>query len=321
VTPDVYYGWRGVFTTCDLDTPHFAFRTNKMKMINKKFAITGPIHPEFEGVPLPIYLPFGFFPLTQGRHSGLLPPTFSASDQAGLGLEGLGYYKVLSDNFDVTVRTNLYSYGGWNVNILPEYKVRYHYAGNMSFSLQNTRLLADAGKDAYTTQRTFNFNWTHQMDQKARPGTSFGANVNVASSKYNQYLLNNPTANYQNQLSSSITYSKTWDGKYNLTLSANHNQNNESRLVNVSLPNLTFTAPTIYPFTSTTFIGTPKWYQKLGVGLSTTITGAASFYDSLFSLQRIVDTFQWGAQNSIPISLALPIKGPIQVSPGISLQN
>lgn len=321
VTPEVYFGWRGVFTTCNLDTPHFAFRTNKMKVINKKFAITGPIHPEFEGVPLPIYLPFGFFPLSQGRHSGLLPPTFSASDQAGLGIEGLGYYKVLSDNFDVTVRTNLYSYGGWNLNILPEYKVRYHYAGNMSFSLQNTRLLSDAGKDAYTTSRTFNFNWTHQMDQKARPGTSFGANVNVASTKYNQYLLNNPTANYQNQLSSSITYSKTWDGKYNLTMSANHNQNNESRLVNVSLPNLTFTAPTIFPFTSTTFVGTPKWYQKLGIGLNTTVTGSASFYDSLFSFKRIVDTFQWGAQNSIPISLALPIKGPIQVSPGVSLQN
>ena len=321
VTPDVYFGWKGVFTTCDLDTPHFAFRTNKMKIINKKFAITGPVHPEFEGVPVPIYLPFGFFPLSQGRHSGLLPPTFSASDQAGLGLEGLGYYKVLSDNFDVTVRTSLYSYGGWNLNILPEYRVRYHYSGNLSFSLQNTRFLADAGKDAYTTSKTFNLNWSHQMDQKARPGTNFGANVNIASSKYNQYLLNNPTAGYQNQLSSSINYSKTWNGKYNLQVSANHNQNNSTRLVNVSLPNIAFTAPTIYPFASSTFVGTPKWYQKFGVGLSSTISGGASFYDSLFSVQHILDTFQWGAQNSIPISLALPIKGPIQVAPGISLSN
>jgi len=321
VTPDVYFGWKGVMTTCDLDTPHFAFRTNKMKIINKKFAITGPIHPEFEGVPLPIYLPFGFFPLAQGRHSGILPPTFSASDQAGLGLEGLGYYKVLSDNFDVTLQTSLYTYGGWNMNIRPDYYVRYHYRGNMSFSLQNTRLLADAGKDAYTTSRTFNFNWSHSLDQKARPGTNFNANVNVASTKYNQYLLNNPTANYQNQLGSSITYSKTWNGKYNLSVSANHNQNNESRLVNVSLPNITFSAPTIYPLASGTFVGTPKWYQKLGIGLNSTVQGMASFYDSLFSLKRIVDTFQWGAQNSIPISLALPIKGPIQIAPGFSLSN
>jgi hypothetical protein len=321
ITPEEYFGWKGVFTTCNLDTPHFAFRTNKMKVVNKKFAVTGPVHPEFEGVPLPIYLPFGFFPLSTGRHSGLLPPQFTANDQAGLGLEGLGYYKVFSDNFDATFTTNLYSYGGWNLYVRPEYRVRYHYSGTMNFALQNTKLLADAGKDAYTESKTFSFNWSHQMDQKARPGTNFNANVNVASTKYNQYLLNNPTANYTNQLSSSITYSKTWDGKYNLTVSGTHNQNNSTKIVNVSLPNIAFTAPTIYPFAKSTFVGTPKWYEKFGVGLTSTISGGASFYDSLFSLKRIVDTFQWGAQNAIPITLALPLKGPIQVSPGVSFQN
>jgi len=321
ITPEEYFGWKGVFTTCNLDTPHFAFRTNKMKIVNKKFAITGPIHPEFEGVPLPIYIPFGFFPLSTGRHSGLLPPQFTANDQAGLGLEGLGYYKVFNDNFDAIFRTNLYSYGGWNLYITPEYRVRYRYNGTLNFALQNTKLLADAGKDAYTESRTFSLNWVHQMDQKARPGTTFSANVNVASTKYNQYLLNNPTANYTNQLSSSITYSKTWDGKYNLSVSGTHNQNNETRIINVALPSIAFTAPTIYPFQKSTFVGTPKWYEKFGVGLSSTIQGGASFLDSLFSLKRLVDTFQWGAQNSIPISLALPLKGPIQVSPGVSFQN
>ena len=321
VTPEVYYGWKGDFTTCNLDTPHFAFRANKMKIINKKFAITGPVHPEFEGVPLPIYIPFGFFPLSQGRHSGLLPPQFTANDQAGLGLEGLGWYAVVNDNFDITTRVNLYSYGGWNLYLTPTYRVRYRYSGNLNFALQNTKLLATAGAASFTTSKTFSFNWSHQMDQKARPGTNFSANVNVASTHYNQYLLNNPTANYQNQLSSSITYSKTWDGKYNLTVSGNHNQNNESGIVNVSLPNIAFTAPTVYPFAKSTFVGTPKWYEKLGIGLSSTVAGGASFYDSLFSFKRITDTFQWGAQNSIPITLALPIKGPVQVAPGISLQN
>ncbi|HXB92599.1 MAG TPA: putative LPS assembly protein LptD [Puia sp.] len=321
ITPEEYYGYRGVFTTCNLDTPHFAFRTNKMKIINKKMAITGPIHPEFEGVPVPLYIPFGFFPLSQGRHSGLLPPQFTANDQAGLGLEGLGYYKVLNDNWDLLMRTNLYSYGGYNLYLTPTYRVRYRYAGQMNFTYQNTRLLADLGKDAYTTSKTFSFNWSHTVDPKARPGTSFSANVNVASTKFNQYVLNNPTANYQNQLSSSITYSKTWDGKYNLSISANHNQNNETRLVNLALPNIAFTAPTIYPFQAKNFVGEQKWYEKLGVGLSSTVTGGASFYDSLISFKRLVDTFQWGAQHSIPISLALPIKGPIQITPGISLSN
>ena len=321
ITPEEYYGYKGVFTTCNLDTPHFAFRTNKMKIINKKMAITGPVHPEFEGVPIPIYIPFGFFPLTQGRHSGLLPPQFTANDQAGIGLEGLGYYQVLNDYFDVTLRTNLYSYGGYNLFLTPTYRVRYRYSGQFNFTYQNTRLLADLGKDAYTTSKTFSFNWSHTVDSKARPGTNFSANVNIASTKFNQYVLNNPTANYSNQLSSSVTYSKTWDGKYNLTVSANHNQDNLTRLVNVSLPNIAFTAPTIYPLQAKNFIGEPKWYEKLGIGLSSTVAGGASFYDSLFSFKRIIDTFQWGAQHSIPITLALPIKGPIQITPGISLQN
>ncbi|HTI90627.1 MAG TPA: putative LPS assembly protein LptD [Puia sp.] len=321
VTPEEFYGYRGVFTTCNLDTPHFAFRTNRMKIINKKMAITGPIHPEFEGVPIPIYIPFGFFPLTQGRHSGLLPPQFTANDQAGLGLEGLGYYKVLNEYFDVTFRTNLYSYGGYNLYVTPTYRVRYRYSGQFNFAWQNTKLLSDVGKDAYTTSKTFSFNWSHTVDTKAHPGQSFSANVNVASTKYNQYLLNNPTANYTNQLSSSITYSKTFNGKYNLTVGANHSQNNQSGIVSVSLPNLSFTAPTIYPFQSKEFTGTPKWYEKFGIGLSSTVSGSANFYDSLFSFKRIIDTFQYGSQHSIPITLTLPLKGPIQVTPGVSLQT
>ena len=320
VTPEEYFGYRGIFTTCNLDTPHFAFRTNRMKIINKKMAITGPIHPEFEGVPIPIYIPFGFFPLSTGRHSGLLPPQFTANDQAGIGLEGLGYYKVLNEYFDVTLRTNLYSYGGWNLFVTPTYRVRYRYSGQFNFALQKTRLLSDAGKDAYTTSNTFSFNWSHQVDSKAHPGQTFSANVNVASTKYNRNQLYNTTANYTNQLNSSITYSKTWNGLYNLSVGANHTQNNQTGIVNVSLPNLTFSAPTIYPFQSKNFVGTPKWYEKFGVGLNSTVQGSSTFYDSLFSFKRIVDTFQYGSQHSIPISLTLPLKGPIQVTPGVSLQ-
>ncbi|MDR3712521.1 MAG: putative LPS assembly protein LptD [Puia sp.] len=321
VSKNEFYAYRGTFTTCNLDTPHFAFRANKMKLINKEFAITGPIHPEFEGVPIPIYLPFGIFPISQGRHSGLLPPQFTSSDQYGIGLEGLGYYKVLSDNFDVTATTNIYSYGGWTLFLKPEYRVRYRYSGQLNFTLQNTRILNTAGSDAYTTSRTFSFSWSHVVDSKARPGQNFSANVNIASTKFNQYVLNNPTLNYQNQLNSSITYSKTWNQKYNLTLSANHNQNNQTRLINVSLPNLTFSAPTIYPFAQKDFVGKPKWYEKLGVGLNSTVAGATSFYDSLSSIKHIIDTFQWGAQHTIPISLSLPPIGPFQIAPGISFQN
>ncbi|HVM87020.1 MAG TPA: putative LPS assembly protein LptD [Puia sp.] len=324
IAPEEFYASRGRFTTCNLDTPHFAFRTNKMKVINKKFAITGPVHPEFEGVPLPIYIPFGFFPLVQGRHSGLLPPQFTASDQFGLGLEGLGYYKVINDNFDVTFRTNLYSYGGWAVFVDPEYLVRYRYRGHLDFSLQKTRILnpTGIGTNEFQDTKTYRLTWSHTVDGKARPGTNFSANVNLQSLKYNQFVFNNPTANYTNSISSSIAYSKTWkDGKYNLTLSGNHSQNSNDGSMTITLPNLGFTVTTLYPFQKKEVVGAQKWYEKLGVGLNTSFNNQARIYDSLFNLKKLIDTFQWGAHHSLPISLALPQMGPFQIAPGVSFQQ
>jgi len=321
ISVDEFYAYRGRFTTCDLDTPHFAFRAKKMKLINKKFAITGPVHPEFEGVPIPLYIPFGFFPLTQGRHSGLLPPQFTASDQFGLGLTGLGYYKVINDNFDVTFRTDLYSYGGWAIYVDPEYLVRYRYRGRLDFTLQETKILSTTGTQEFTTTQTYKLAWSHTVDSKARPGTTFAASVNLQSLKYNQFVFNNPTANYTNSLGSSISYSKTWNGKYNLTASANHSQNSNDGSISITFPNLGFTATTIYPFQNKEVIGTPKWYEKLGIGLTTNINNQARVYDSLFNLKKLIDTFQWGAHHSIPITLALPALGPFQIAPGMSFQE
>ncbi|MBS1600489.1 MAG: LPS-assembly protein LptD [Bacteroidetes bacterium] len=318
ISPTDYYAFHGRFTTCNLDTPHFAFRTNKMKLVNKKLAVTGPVHPEFEGVPVPIYLPFGFFPISQGRHSGFLPPTLDVSPQFGLGLENMGYYKVFNDYLDVITRANLYSYGGWNLFITPEYRVRYRYAGRIAFTMQKTRLLSNSGKTEYDDNKTFSFSWGHSVDSKARPGTTFTANVNFMSTKFNQLVYNNPTANFNNQIGSSLAYSKTWNGKYNLTVSGTHSQNNQSKLININMPNVNFTAVTLYPFQRKEFVGTQKWYEKLGIGLTTNISGNTSFYDSLFSIHNLIDTFQWGAQHTIPITLSLPQLGPFQIAPGIS---
>lgn len=321
VSENEYFALRGRFTTCNLDTPHFSFVANKMKLVNKKLAISGPIHPEFESVPVPIYIPFGFFPMSQGRHSGLLPPQFTTNEQFGIGLEQLGYYKVLSDNFDVTLRSDIYSYGGYRVNLTPSYRKRYRYQGQLNLAYQRTRFLSDAGAKEYENNKSFNIYWSHNVDSKARPGTSFSANINAGSTQFNRYVANNPTLNFQNILNSSINYSKNWDNKYNMTVSANHSQNNNTRLVDLNLPNITFTATNFYPFQRKEFAGTPKWYEKLGIGLSSNIGSKASFYDSLFSVNQLIDTFQWGATHNIPITLSLPALGPFQIAPGISYQE
>ncbi|MEP6512949.1 MAG: putative LPS assembly protein LptD [Parafilimonas sp.] len=321
VTTDVAYVYRARFTTCNLDTPHFDFRARKLKMINNKIAVSGPAFPEFEGVPMPIGIPFGIYPLNRGRHSGLLPPQYTSNESFGLGLEGLGFYKVLGEYWDVTVRSNIYSYGGWTLDVHPEYYKRYKYRGNLEFSYQHTKFLNQSGlsKQEFTVSNNFNITWSHAKDTKARPGTSFSANVHAGSTQYNQYVANNAFKNYQNQLTSSITYNKQWaEGKYNLTVSANHNQNNLLRLINLNLPTVTFSAATIYPFEKKEQIGSPKWYQKLGVSYNGTLENLIAFYDSAFSFQKLLDTAQWGAEHDIPISLSLPPLGPLIVSPGVS---
>ncbi|MBC7650638.1 MAG: LPS-assembly protein LptD, partial [Deinococcales bacterium] len=189
-----YYAFRGRFTTCNLDTPHFAIRTRKMKMITNKLAISGPAAPEFEGVPIPIGIPFGIYPLVQGRHSGILPPAFNVSEDYGLGLEGLGYYKVFNEYVDVITRVNIYSYGGWTLNVSPKYQKRYRYNGGFNITFQNIKALnrsnsfggSNFSKEEFTSTKSYSINWQHSQDPRVRPGTNFSASVNYASSRYNQ---------------------------------------------------------------------------------------------------------------------------------------
>ncbi len=312
------------FTTCNLDTPHFAFRAHRMKLITNKLAVTGRVYPEIESVPIPmISLPFGIFPLNRARHSGVLLPSFTSSEDFGLGLEGLGYYKVINDHVDVTARTNLYSYGGWNLNLNSKYIERYKYTGSLNLSfLSNKTLNHDVtSEDEFLKSQSFMINWSHSRDNRARPGTNFSANVNFGSSKFNQSLLNNPYQNYQNQLSSSISYSKDWRGKYNLSVNLNHNQNSNLGLVNLNLPTITFNVVTFYPFQKKDQAGSAKWYEKIGIGYSGNIQNQLSFYDSAFNFKKLLDTAQWGAQHSIPISLTLPSLGPVTVSPSVTYEE
>jgi LPS-assembly protein len=323
VTNDVLYAYRGRFTTCNLDTPHFAFRTKKMKIINNKLAVSGPTFPEFEGVPLPIGIPFGIFPLNRGRHSGFLTPTFEANEDFGLGLVNGGFYKVINDNMDVTIRSNLYSYGGYTLNGSSKYLKRYRYNGGFNLAYQHTKILNRSGttKEEFTQNNSFMINWSHSRDSRARPGTNFSASVNAGSTKFNRYVSNNPQVNFNNQLSSSINYTKDWNGKYNLSVNANHNQNNVTRLINLNLPTVNFSAVTFYPFQRKEQVGEAKWYEKLGIAYTGNIQNQVAFYDSAINIRRILDTAQWGATHNIPISLSLPSLGPIQVSPSVSYEE
>lgn len=316
------------FTTCLLDDPHFAFVTPKMKVVNQKLAVSGPAHPEFEGVPVPLWLPFGFYPLSKGRHSGFMRPEFMTDEVRGLGLQGLGYYKVLNDHWDAQTSVDIFSYGEWMVGLRTSYRKRYKNSGGFSFSYRSSKVNFKNDPD-FSKSKVFNVSWNHSMDGKARPGVTFSASVNAGSTKFNQLVPGNPYINYNNMMGSSITYSKTWKDKpFNLSVSANHSQNNNNRQITLNLPNATFTMNTVYPFQSKNSVGGSKWYEKLGIGYSGSFSNNVSFYDSLQYgkngvkpfFKYLLDTAEWNAQHSIPISISLPpiLGGKVIVSPGIS---
>lgn len=339
IDPETFYAQNGRFTTCNLDTPHFAFRFSKAKFINKKLVVTGPVHPEFEDVPLPIYLPFGIFPMKKGRQSGFIPPQFTVNENFGVGLEGFGYYKVINDYLDAKAWFDLYSYGSWRANFSPSYRMRYRYNGSFNLSFQNTKF-AFKGDPDYKKNKSFFITWSHSMDSKARPGVSFSASVNAGSSKYLSLVPNgalvNPgfsgnvqgggsymqPMNFTNQLSSTISYQKSWTGTpFNLAVNLNHNQNTATRVVNLNLPDIAMVMNTIYPFQPKESVGASKWYEKLGIAYSGNYKGQISFYDTAFRFRQLIDTFQWGASHDIPITLSLPSLGPLQVAPNFSFRE
>lgn len=280
-------------------------------------AITGPVHPEFENVPVPVVLPFGIYPLQTGRRSGILAPTFTANEQLGLALEGLGYYKVISDMWDVVLQGTIYSYGGWTANLSPRYYKRYRYQGSMSVDIQRLRDLDRSGA------RNFNVRWNHSSDSKARPGVSFNASLNAGSSGFNSSVPNSPQRNFQNQLNSSITYSKIWkDRPFNLNVSGNHNQNTNTKQVNINLPDIGFNVNTLYPFRRKEVIGQYKWFENIGIALNTNVRSLSSFYDTLGNFfGEFARNYQWGAAHNVPISLSLPQIGNFQIAPNISYQE
>ncbi|SKD10232.1 hypothetical protein SAMN05660461_6136 [Chitinophaga ginsengisegetis] len=313
------FGFKNGYTTCNLDTPHFSFRARKIKVIPDKLVISGPANLEIEGIPTPLYIPFAIFPITQGQRSGILPPQYVVNQQKGIGLENGGYYIGLGDHFDLTMRGDVYSYGSWSLTASPTYRKRYKYNGGLNLSFANTRFGDPAVKSEFSTSKDFRVTWNHSMDSKARPGVNFGAAVNFGTSSYNRYNVYDYNTRVNNNIGSSITFSKTWQGKpYNLTMGLNHSQNLSTRDVSISFPDATFTVNTIYPFQPKEMVGTPKWYEKIGVSYNTILRNQANFKDSLFGKQAMFDAMQTGMQHNIPISFSIPVFKTFTLSPGIN---
>ena len=202
----------GKYTVCDCEEPHYYLHLTAAKVMTKpsQRTVFGPAYPVVEGVPMfPVVLPFGFIPKRPDRATGLLMPTFGEENSRGFYLRDLGMYFVIGDYFDLSVTGDIYTLGSWALDINSRYKVNYKCTGNFALTYSNDQTGEKGSSDFFQT-KNFAVRWSHSQDSKARPGTSFSASVNFSSPSNNKYNSTNVTEALQNQISSSISYSKCW---------------------------------------------------------------------------------------------------------------
>ncbi len=315
---------KGKYTTCDHEHPHFYLQMTTAKVIQKEgggqTTVFGPAYVVLEDVPTPFALPFGFVPQFSNRSSGLLMPTYGEEAARGFYMRGIGYYFVFGDHFDLAATGDIYSMGSWGAQLNSRYNKRYKFNGNFSLAYQNDQT-GEKGQPDYFQTKNFSLQWSHSMDQKARPGTTFRASVNFSSPTYNQY--NNQTniqTALQNQVSSSISYGKTWAGTpLSLTINALHSQNSRDSSYAVTLPNLTFTVNRIYPFKRKERVGKERFYESFAFNYSTTFENKINFKASQVREPDFLKKMKNGMRHNFSIALpSFTIAKYIQGSPSVS---
>ena len=294
----------GKYTVCDCEEPHYYLHLTAAKVMTRptQKTVFGPAYPVIADVPLPIGLPFGFLPKRPDRATGILFPTFGEESSRGFYLRDLGLYFVIGDYFDIAMTGDIYTLGSWALDLNSRYKVNYKCNGSFSLTYSNDQVGEKGSSDFFQT-KNFGIKWSHSQDPKARPGTSFTASVNFSSPSNSKYNSTSVQEALQNQISSSISYSKNWNGKVNLSLNALHNQNSRDSSYSFTLPNVTLSVTRFYPFKKKQRVGKEQWYEKFSLGYNTSLQNRISFKASEFNKPGFWDKFQNGMAHNFQIGL------------------
>ena len=301
----VYFMKRARFTTSkDVDNPEYYFQTSKVKFVPGKKVVVGFTHMVIANVPTPIALPFAFFPMSETSQSGIIMPTFNDTRLRGYSLQNGGYYFALSDNYDLALLGDYYTNGSYALRAESSYAKRYKFSGNVNIRFENL-ISSERGYPDYSKSNIYNIQWSHSKDQKSNPNSRFSASVNLGSSTYFQQSINqiNNNSTLNNTLSSSISYSKTFNSvpQVNMSLSATHSQNTQTQTINMTLPSLQVSVDRIFPFA-------PKEGIKKGVlkniNLQYSLKGdnRIATTDEFFFKPQMFKEAQSGFQHSIPLS-------------------
>ena len=303
---DEFYMKDGKYTTCDNhEHPHFYLQLTQAKVRPKKNIVTGPAYMVLADVPLPLAIPFGFFPFTEKYSSGIIMPTFGDELERGYYLRDGGYYFAINDYVDLALTGEIYTKGSWGVNARSAYIKRYKYSGNVDLSFITT-ITGDKGLPDYSKMKNFKVAWTHTQDTKNNPNMSLSASVNYTTSGYTRNDLNsyyNANAFTENTKSSTVnmTY-RVPNSPWSFSATANVTQRTQDSTLNVSFPNLTISMGQVYPFKRKTVVGNERWYERIQLSYSGRFQNSILTKQDQILKSNLIKDWRNGMYHNIPIS-------------------
>lgn len=318
------YVKKAFYSTCDAQHPHFYLNMTRAKMRPGKDVVFGPTYLVVEDVPMPLAIPYGFFPFKSKYSSGFIMPSYGDETSRGFYLRDGGYYFAFNDYIDAKVLGDIYTKGSWTLSVQSNYRKRYRYNGNFFISYQYTQT-GEKNMPDFTISKSLKLTWTHRQDPKANPTQSFTASVNFATSSYERNNLSsmyNPASYTQSTRTSSISYSKSFPD-IGLTLSGafNLSQNMRDSSIAVTLPNLTIQLNRFFPFKRKKMAGKERWYEKIGMSYSGSLTNSINTKEDKLFKSNLIRDWRNGMRHQIPINASFPVLKYINITPGFTFTD
>ena len=319
-----FYLENGMYTTCDdHDHPHFYFNITKGKLRPGKDVVTGPAYMVLADVPLPLALPFGYFPFSKSYSSGIIFPSFGDDYTKGFYARNGGYYFAINDYVDLALTGEIYTKGSWGLTGQSTYVKRYRFRGNFNISYLKT-VTGDKGTPDYTQQTNFQVIWSHTQDTKANPNLSFSASVNFATSGYSRNDLSSyySSAFTENTKSSTVSLGYRFPGtKWNIAATANITQRTQDSTLAVSFPNINVSLSQTAPFKRKVSVGGEKWYEKIRLSYSGQFQNSLTANQNQFFKKSLIKDWRNGMRHSMPVSATFSIFKYINVSPSVTFND
>ena len=320
---DVYLA-HGRYTTCDKEHPDFYISLSRAKVRPGKDVVFGPAYLVVADVPVPLAIPYGFFPFTKSYSSGFIMPSYGDESARGFYLRDGGYYFAINDKWDLKLLGEIYTKGSWGLSAASNYRKRYRYSGSFYFSYQDTKT-GDKGMPDFSEQQSFKLQWSHRQDAKANPFSSLSASVNFATSSYEQNNLTsmyNPITRSQTTRTSSVSWSTSFSSiGLSLSSTANLNQNMQDSTIALSLPDLNISLSRFYPFRRKKAVGKERWYEKIAVSYTGQLSNSITTKEDRIFHSNLIRDWRNGMQHSIPVTASFTLLNYINVSPSFNFTD